>query len=111
LDKPKGTKTSKYGIERKKDYWKLAVYPFRDCQDLLRRLPLRHPEKISKKQLALAPSSKDSWSWVGPKVEEIRRNIRAERDDFLREAEKTYLATHEGDREMKESIIGTGLPD
>ncbi|MDA4128033.1 MAG: hypothetical protein OK422_00980 [Thaumarchaeota archaeon] len=94
LSKRKGTKTKRYGIERKKDYWMIGIQSFARCQELLRRLPLRHAEKVSKKELAMAPSSRDSWSWVGPKMEEIRQKIKKDRDMYVAEAERIYLENH-----------------
>jgi hypothetical protein len=44
LDKRKDTTSSKYDIVRRKDYYKVAIARFDECQSILPRLPIRHPE-------------------------------------------------------------------
>jgi len=53
LDKQRGTSGSKYQIVRKKDYWRIAVADFVQCQSLLSQLAIRHEEKLARKRLAL----------------------------------------------------------
>ena len=95
LDKKKGTSTSKYRIERKKDYWKLALQKFGHATNLLRRLPIRQDEKVKRKQLALSISLGQAWASVKPLVEALRNTIHQERDKFVVEAERTYLEHHQ----------------
>ncbi len=87
LDKPKGSKTSKYGIERKKDYWRIALARFDECKALLRLLPLRHPEKLRRKELSLSLLLGQRWDVVAPRIQELRRAVKDGRDSFVREAE------------------------
>jgi len=94
LDKKKGTSTSKYKIERRKDYWKLALQTFGHVQDLLRRLPIRQEEKVKRKQIALSIPLGQAWTSVKPQVESLRNQIRQERDRFVIEAERVYLRSH-----------------
>lgn len=95
LDKRKGTITSKYKIARKKDYWRVAVAVFEDCQALLRSLPLRHPEKRARKELALSIRKGMRWESVLPQVQSLRDSVRADRDRFVEVARRTYLASHQ----------------
>jgi hypothetical protein len=94
LDKRKGAVTPKYGIERKKDYWKLVVANFDESRSLLERLPLLHPEKIARKELALSLKRGDRWKNVKSRVKAVRRSELEGRDAFVRLAEATYLRTH-----------------
>jgi hypothetical protein len=94
LDKRKGTFTSKYGIERKKDYYKLALQRFEDAKELAGRLPIMHSEKVRRRHLALTISSGEAWSTVGPQIAALRNEFRLERNAFVHEAEMTYLQTH-----------------
>ena len=97
LDKRKGTVTSKYKIERKKDYWKLVVASFDESQSLLRRLPLQHPEKIARKELALSLRRGDKWKDVQARVRFLRHSELEERDTFVRLAETTFRRTYPND--------------
>jgi len=94
LDKRKGTSTSKYRIERKKDYYKLALQRFNDAKDLIGRLPILHSEKVRRKQLAISISLGHAWNIVEPRIEALRTEIREERDAFVLEAETVYLRRH-----------------
>ena len=96
LDKEKGTSTSKYKIERKKDYWKLALARFAQAQNLLEALPLRHQEKVKRKEIALRVELGQNWSTVQPIVGALREAIRRERDDFVIEAQMKYDNKHSG---------------
>lgn len=97
LDKRKGTFTSKYKIERKKDYWKLVVANFDESQSLLGKLPLRHPEKVARKGLAISLKRGDKWKDVQARVKFVRRSELDGRDAFVRLAEATYRRTHPDD--------------
>ena len=92
LDKKKGFRSPGYHIEMKKDYWRVVLGRFKECQDFLRDLPIRHQEKVAKKSLATGLLPGQRWSEVGPKVERIRDSIRSSRDAFVSEAEWRYLA-------------------
>lgn len=94
LDKEKGTSTSKYKITRRKDYWKIALAIFGQAQDLLRRLPIRHGEKIRRRDIALSIKLGQLWTSVEEHVVELRKSIRSERDNFVLEAEREYLTRH-----------------
>jgi hypothetical protein len=94
LDKEKGTITSKYKIERRKDYWKVVVARFEQAQSLFRRLSLRHREKLVRKQIAHQLSLGDKWLEVVPRVRKFIESIKAERDGFVKEAERKFLQTH-----------------
>jgi hypothetical protein len=96
LDKRKGTITSKYKIERKKDYWKVVLARFGEVQSLLRRLPIRHREKVARKQIALSLTIGELWVNVEPRVKNLRASIAAERNGFVQEAEAKYAERHDG---------------
>jgi len=101
LDKKRGTLTSKYGIVRRKDYWKIALARFDQVQDLLPRLPIRHPEKVPRKQLALSLALSQPWDDVAPRIEELRKSIRLGRDAFVGEARASYLEHHSSKKEAR----------
>ena len=94
LDKRKGSRTSKYNIEHRKDYWHIGVLDFDQSQSLLRRLPLRHREKIARKELALSLKRGDYWKDVKPRVKALSRSILAERRRFVHDAEILYTQRH-----------------
>ena len=96
LDKEKGTSTAKYGIIRRKDYWKLALARFAQVQHLLRLLPIRHAEKIARRDVALSFDLGQPWVDIAPRVAGLRNSIRAERDAFVLQAEVEYKKKHTG---------------
>jgi len=91
LDKKKGFRSPGYHIEMKKDYWRVMIARFEECQSFLRLLPLRHQEKASKKSLALELGQGQSWIACRQRVEAIRTGIRSDRDAFVAEAKRVYL--------------------
>ena len=93
LDKKKGFRSPGYHIEMKKDYWRVLLVRFEECQGFLRDLPIRHPEKLEKRVLATKLSVGQRWKDVEPQVDEIRRSIKSGRDACVSEARRTYLAS------------------
>ena len=94
LDKEEGTSTSKYKIIRRKDYWKLAIARFDEVQNLLRSLPIRHPEKVLRRDIALSVCLGQRWESVSPRLNLLRGQIRASRDAFVAEAEDIFRKRH-----------------
>jgi len=92
LDKKKGFRSPGYHIEMKKDYWRVVLGRFAECQRFLREIPTRHSEKIRKCELACSLMPMHPWKDSGPKMQEIRNSIKSARDLFVGEAEKTHLA-------------------
>jgi hypothetical protein len=91
LDKKKGFRSPGYHIEMKKDYWRVLLARFAECQQFLARLPLRHSEKVRKRDLANTLVLGHSWKQAGPLVQKIRAEIRLGRDAFVKAAEIQYL--------------------
>ncbi len=94
LDKLKGTISSKYKIERKRDYWKLALANFGEVQALLTRLPIRHREKVARKRIALSLTIGKPWAVTRPLMEELRESIATQKRNFLKKAEVEYASRH-----------------
>ena len=92
LDKKKGFRSPGYHIEMKKDYWRVLLSRFKECQDFLTRLPIKHREKVKKRALAISFETREPWSDSGPKIQKIRMEIKTERDRFVEEAKSRYLA-------------------
>jgi hypothetical protein len=90
LDKEKGFRSPGYHIEMKKDYWRVLLARFEESQIFLRDLPLRHSEKITKKDLAISLVQGEAWEEAGPKVRGIRSAIKSARDSFVYEAQVRY---------------------
>ena len=92
LDKPKGFRSPGYHIEMKKDYWRVLLARFEECQEFLQSIPLRHEEKVAKRGFACAISFRELWTQVGLKVESTRSSIKSGRDASVAEAERSYLS-------------------
>lgn len=96
LDKKPGESSSKYGIVRRRNYWKLVLGRFNECQSVLRRLPLRHEERIERRDLASSMSFREPWRNVEAKIRGIQTSMRRERDEFVGLARTEFLRKHEG---------------
>jgi len=94
LDKPAGFRSPGYNIEMKKDYWKVVLARFEEAQSAIARLPFVHPERVSKKELALSLTYREPWATVQPRVEALRLSVVTARDEFVRLAETEFLRTH-----------------
>ena len=92
LDKKKGFRSPGYKIEMKKDYWRVMLCRFEECQAFLGVLPVRHKEKVAKKAIALSLQIGQPWVESGPRVEGPRKATKSERDLFVGEAQRVYLA-------------------
>lgn len=86
LDKRRGTSSGKYRIVRRKDYWRVAIADFEQCQTLLSSLPMRHQEKLARRQLAVGMHKGRRWEDVKREIEKIRSEILADRDIYVARA-------------------------
>ncbi|MBI3115807.1 MAG: LAGLIDADG family homing endonuclease [Thaumarchaeota archaeon] len=94
LDKRKGGKSSGFHIERKKDYWRLQLGRFDEAQSLLRRLPLRHREKVQTKELALSVAKGEPYEHIRAMVASLKKLFDEQTAQFTKQAELEFLARH-----------------
>jgi hypothetical protein len=83
----------------------LVVASFEESQSLLGKLPLHHPEKIARKELALSLKRGDKWNDVQARVKVLRSAELEERDTFVRLAEVTYQQTHPHNQQSPTSSL------
>jgi hypothetical protein len=88
LDKKKGFRSPGYHIEMKKDYFRVLVARFDEAQAILRILPIRHPEKLAKKKLALSIERGTDWHRVSSRLATLRARVLDQRNRFVGEAER-----------------------
>ncbi len=86
LEKGKGEVTPTYKIEMKKDYFRVGVYHFEQAQSLIGRLPMRHGEKVARKEVALTLKRGVSWKDVKPRIDALRKSFDDAKEQFAREA-------------------------
>lgn len=91
LDKRKGGKPSVLGIERRKDYWRLQMGRFDESQSVLRRLPLRHQEKLDRRALALSLSKGEPYDGVRHSVSTLSKSFKDQAREFAKQAELQVL--------------------
>lgn len=94
LDKDAGAESGKYHIIRRHDYYRVMVAIFEDSQSLLRRLPLRHQEKVERKELALSIAKGERWDNIKSKVWALAGSFEQQRIQFTRQAEIEFLQHH-----------------
>jgi hypothetical protein len=75
------------------DFWRLCLTRSDEALKLLRSLPLRHREKVARKELALR-CRKMPWVDVANQVQALRASIEAEVNECVQAAERTYLNRH-----------------
>ena len=75
------------------DFWRLSLTRSDEVPMLLRSLPLRHREKVAKKELAVR-SRNMPWVDVANQVQALRGLIETEVHDCVEAAERIYLNRH-----------------
>jgi len=94
LSKPPGEASSGFHIARKKAEWRLLLARFEEAQSLLRRLPLRHREKVALKETALSVAKGDLFEKIADKVSSFRKSFKEESLQSTIEAEYEFLKRH-----------------
>jgi hypothetical protein len=92
---------SRYG----KDIWMLRLKRRKEVIKLLEMLPLRHSEKVRKKQMMLKLRDKVYIKDVESAVKRLREEIKDEVQRYVREAEEMYLKKkHDFSRTFPEAL-------
>jgi len=86
------------GIRYNADFWNITLQRTSEAQELLKELPVRHEERIARKELALTVRPGTRWSEVESRIHALRTSIRTRVAAFVLAAEDTYNQTHQ--REM-----------
>jgi len=94
LNKKKGTRTKKYGILMRKDYWQLSIYGRVNGQSFLRTLCLRHEEKQQRLELVLTIVRGERYSTISADSRALVGEIKARVREFVKKAELEYLTKH-----------------
>ncbi|MDA4135834.1 MAG: LAGLIDADG family homing endonuclease [Thaumarchaeota archaeon] len=82
--------TTPRGITYNSDMWRLDIQGTADARRLLTNLPIRHLEKIQKKELALSLQSSSDFQEAKTRLGEIKSSIRAQVSRFIEEAQRSY---------------------
>jgi len=90
LQASKGRVTSQRGIKYTKDLWNICLQRAEEVRRISALLPLRHEEKISRKELVLRIPPGARWEKYGPKILALRNSIKSEVRDFVSKAESEY---------------------
>lgn len=83
-------KGESYGRRYKKDYWALRIATKADVIKLLKRLELRHREKIKWKELVLKMCKVKKWSEVREEIAGFRKSIQDEVNKCVMEAKEKF---------------------
>ncbi len=94
INKREGTRTKKYDIVHRSDYWQLSIFSKHQINGLLVQLHPRHPEKVRRMAIALSTVADEDYSDVVERIIELRASIRKQVADFVKEAEGQYKRTH-----------------
>jgi hypothetical protein len=90
LQSPKGKITPGWNLKYTHDMWRLQLERNAETRSLLLELPLRHSERIRRKNLSLSINSRQTWKDVEGMVSSLRHMIRAQVTDFVKLAEEHY---------------------
>jgi intein-encoded DNA endonuclease-like protein len=85
---------NKTKISYNKDYFSLELFRKSDIALILKALPLKHPEKIAKKQLILKmiKANLTKWSQAEPLVNQLTTEIKAKTKASIAKAKRLYEA-------------------
>jgi hypothetical protein len=93
LLKEEGTVTP-FGIRYTKDLWQIALQQTSSAQKLLVELPVRHSEKIYRKELAMRVG-KMEWQIIDHELKQQKAKTKLDVLDFCREAEERFSQRHQ----------------
>lgn len=78
-----------------KNLWRLSVTRTDEAVKLLSSLPIKHKEKVLKKEIAIQCHDKP-WKDVSAQAEDLRQTVKKEVKTCINEAKKAYLTRHKG---------------
>jgi len=94
LHRKAGGVSTGFHLEMKKDYWRVMVGRFEEAQLLVRRLPLRHKEKVEMKEVVLSIAKGDLYNKVAERISCLKGTFKSQTASFTRQAEIEFLARH-----------------
>jgi hypothetical protein len=94
LNKPIGRGTTGFHLNHNKEYWQMSIFSAKKIQGFIGRLVIRHPEKISRREIALSVTEKMDYQQIADVIISLRTRIKAEVSQFVKLAERTYLEKH-----------------
>ncbi|MDA4117232.1 MAG: LAGLIDADG family homing endonuclease [Thaumarchaeota archaeon] len=86
--------TKGFKILLRRDYWRVMVARFNEAQSLLDRMPLRHQEKVARKEVALSVVKGDLYEKLAETISRLQRDFDEEVAQFTKQAEVEYRLTH-----------------
>jgi hypothetical protein len=99
-----GGVSSGFHIPKRKAEWRVLVARFEEVQSLLRRLPLRHREKLARREIALSVAKGDPYEKVAESVSSLLKAIKKEVHEYTRQAELEYLRMHPGQNPRLQAV-------
>ena len=94
LSKESGYISPGFHILMKRDYWRVFVARFDEAHSLLRRLPLRHKEKVEMREVAISLEKGDLYGGVADKISLLKKSFDEETHGFTKQAELDFHAQH-----------------
>jgi hypothetical protein len=90
LQASKGKVTSQRGIRYTKNLWNICLQRAEEVRKISSLLPLRHEEKINRKELTLKMPPGARWEEYGSRILALRNSIRLQVSDYVSKAELAY---------------------
>ena len=90
LQASKDKVTSRRGIRYTRDLWNICLQRAEEVRRILSLLPLKHEEKIKRKELALETPQGARWEKCGLRILALRNSIKLEVRDYVSKAESDY---------------------
>jgi len=78
-----------------RSFWRLSITRTYEAVKLLSSLPIKHKEKVLKRELAIQCHDKP-WKDVSEQIKALRQTIKKEVKICIEEAKKAYLTGHKG---------------
>jgi hypothetical protein len=94
VNKPIGRGTTGFLLNHNKEYWQMSIFSANRIQGLIRKLVLRHPEKVARREIALSVTDGMVYQDIADTIVSLRAQIKSDVAQFVKLAEEVYSKRH-----------------
>ncbi len=94
MNKPIGRGTTGFLLNHNHEYWQMSIFSANGIQGFIRKLEVRHPEKIARREIALSVTKTMVYRDIAGQVVSLRAQIKADVARFVKLAEETFITKH-----------------
>lgn len=94
LNKSIGPGTTGFHLNHNKEYWQMPIFSAKRIQGFIRILKLRHPEKLSRREISLSIKDGMKFQDIADRIVALRTAIKNDVKRFVKLAEEEDLKKH-----------------